>query len=325
MHARTRAAIMMVLSLLAAIPTVGLCGCQAQRRRAEPPPPVVTREIPVFAGDASGVVAWDTLVDACANATVVLLGESHGHPVGLGLAADLFEDVLARNPNAVLSMEFYERDRQVDLDDYGRGLLSADEFDRVTFRNPGNNPPGHRRMVETARLAGRPIVASNAPRRYTKLARTDGYDALRGLTGEQRRLFEIPEPAGDSAYAQRFRAVMGEMSADPSHSMPGMDVEGFLRAQLLWDATMADSVADAIGLGAPVFHVVGRFHAEFGTEPGKSALADMIAQRLQPDQHVIIVTVLDEDARSLRADDVGRGHFVVYVGPNPPPETEGQR
>lgn len=300
----------LVSGLILAVPT--LVGCQAPKREPEPLEP---RAVPIFAGDASGVVAWDRVVEACAEAAVVVIGEIHGHPLGLEVAAELFDDILRRNPRAVLSMEFYERDHQVALDDYVAGIINAEQFDKATFRSTGNNPAGHRRMVESARLAGRPIVASNAPRRYARLARTDGYDRLRNLTAEQRRHFEIPDALPENAYASRFRAAMSGMGG---HGDSGGDmIEGFFRSQTLWDVTMADSIADAVRLGRPVVHVVGRFHAEYGTEPGKSGLADAIAQRLQPDQRMVIITVMDTDSGALRIEDVGRGHFVVYVGSLP--------
>ncbi len=301
--------------LILALPA--LTGCQAPKRE---PDPVDPRSVPFFAGDASGVTPWESVVAAGAGSAVVVIGEVHGHPLGLDLAADLFEDILRANPRAVLSMEFYERDQQTALDDYVGGIINAEQFDRATFRNAGNNPEGHRRMVEAARLAGRPIIAANAPRRYARLARTDGYDRLRNLTAEQRRHYEIPDTLPDNAYAGRFRAAMSGMGGNGHGSTTATGenpVDGFFRSQILWDVTMAESIADATRLGAPVVHVVGRFHAEYGTEPGKSGLADAVAQRLQPDQRLLIITVLDADSGQLRVEDVGRGHFIVYVGSQP--------
>ncbi|MCC5822303.1 MAG: ChaN family lipoprotein [Phycisphaerales bacterium] len=294
-----------------------LTGCQAPKRE---PDPIEPRSVPIFAGDASGVTPWDRVVEACAESSVVVIGEVHGHPLGLAIAAELYEDILTQNPRAVLSMEFYERDHQTALDDYVAGIISSDEFDRATFRNAGNNPEGHRRMVEATRLAGRPIIGANAPRRYARLARTDGFDRLRELRPSQRRHYQIPDALPENAYGNRFRAAMSGMGGHGQ--MSGDDpVTPFLRAQTLWDVTMAESIAEATRLGEPVVHVVGRFHAEYGTEPGKSGLADAIAERIQPDQRLIIITIMDTDAGSLRVEDVGRGHFVIYVGPLPRVET----
>lgn len=310
MQARTLATI-----AASALALAGLTGCQAPKRQAAEP--LAPRQVPVFSGDATGVVPWDALVDACSEASVVLIGETHGHPLGLAVAAELFDDVLARNPRAQLSMEFYERDHQAALDDYLAGITSAEQFNTASFRTDSNNPPGHRQMVEAARLAGRPVIAANAPRRYARLARTEGYERLRNLTAEQRRLFEIPDSIPENGYTSRFRAVMGGMGGHGDD--PAMSVDAFLRAQYLWDATMADSIAEAIPTGEPVVHVVGSFHSDYGTEPAKSALTDAIAQRLLPDQNIIIVSIIDEPAQTLRVEDVGRAHFVIYVG-SPEPE-----
>jgi uncharacterized iron-regulated protein len=299
-------------ALTLAVPV--LTGCQAPKREPEPVDP---RSVAFFAGDASGVVPWEAVVAASAGSAVVVIGEIHGHPLGLDLAAELFEDILRANPRAVLSMEFYERDHQTALDDYVAGIITPEQFDEMTFRNAGNNPEGHRRMVEAARLAGRPVIASNAPRRYARLARTEGYERLRNLTPEQRRHYEIPDSLPDNAYASRFRAAMSGMGGHGAVDTGEDPIDGFFRAQTLWDVTMADSIADATRKGAPVVHVVGRFHSEYGTEPGKSGLADAIAQRLQPDQRLLVITVLDADSGQLRVEDVGRGHFIVYVGSLP--------
>ena len=50
---------------------------------------------------------------------VVIIGEMHGHGRGLAVAAALWDDLLARGTgNPALSMEFFERDHQVHIDDY---------------------------------------------------------------------------------------------------------------------------------------------------------------------------------------------------------------
>ena len=52
-----------------------------------------------------------------------------------------------------------------------------------------------------------PIVAANAPRRFVRLARTEGYDHLRDtLSEEQQRLLVIPDELDDVA-AGLFEAL----------------------------------------------------------------------------------------------------------------------
>ena len=120
---------LVTLALFTAL--IAQTGCRAQKREPEPVRP---RTVPIFAGDASGVVPWDRVADVCADSAVVLIGEVHGHPLGLEIAAELFDDILERSPGAVLSMEFYERDHQGALDDYGAGIIDAEQFDKSSFR-----------------------------------------------------------------------------------------------------------------------------------------------------------------------------------------------
>jgi hypothetical protein len=127
-------------ALTLAVPV--LSGCQAPKREPEPVDP---RSVAFFAGDASGVVPWEGVVAASAGSAVVVIGEIHGHPLGLDLAAELFEDILRANPRAVLSMEFYERDQQTALDDYVAGIITAEQFDQMpAWRGVRSSRPTHR-------------------------------------------------------------------------------------------------------------------------------------------------------------------------------------
>jgi len=88
-------------------------------------------------------------------------------------------------------------------------------------------------------------------------------------------------------------------------------LEGRLRAQSLWDWTMGESVVRGLEGGArPMVQVVGRFHSDF-----RGGLAQAI-EKMRPGVRVLVVSVVDEDAKTLRDEDRGRGDFVVYVGPS---------
>ena len=264
----------------------------------------------VHRGDASGRVSFGGLADALSGADVVLVGEVHGHRRGLDFIATLFEELARRDDALVLSMEFYERDHQVALDDYTGGLIDRAAFGDAADRDAGNNPAGHQRMVEASRAMGRRVIASNAPRRYARMARTEGYGALGGLSAAQRAMFEIPDALPEGAYAERFADAMGGMAGHGGDAM----VRSFLRAQALWDATMAGSVADAAGRGARVFHVAGHFHVDFAPRRGGSFMADLVRERLGAGAAVRSVVVRRGAHASLMPGDVGAADFVVYAG-----------
>ncbi len=310
--------------LLACIAVCG--GCVGTPRPASMPAGVAQApDLPVAIFDRLGKPAsyFDAL-DAALMGDVVLIGETHGHPVGLEFAARLFEDILESRPDAALSMEFYERDLQGALDDYLAGVTDDEAFKAAAKRTKGNDPPGHRRMVEAARQAGAPVIAANAPRRYVTISRTEGYDRLTGLTAEQRRLFTIPAQMPAGAYRENYDELMGSMMASGAHGDPVPPDEiparldaGF-RSQSLWDATMADSIDRALDHSNPVVHVIGRFHSDF--EGGTFQLL----RQHRPRARIITLSFIDREPGPLDPEDLGRADFVIYSAKPPEePDPEG--
>lgn len=301
------------------------------------PPLPDPRERAIIVDGRSGIrLNWTTVVGRMSLADVVLIGEQHGHPMGLHTAAELWEDLVTRVPNAALSLEFFERDDQLALDDYLTGITDETTFTTVAGRSSGNYPSGHRSMVETAREHQRPVIASNAPRRYVRLARTEGYERLQALTPEQRRLFVIPETLPSGPYRDRFFDLMGGMmmshgAPEPAQGEEGTgtggeaapdphalsaeamaEVEGFFRSQVMWDTTMAASLKEALADGLrPVVHVVGQFHTDH-----EGGLAAQL-RSMSPRADVVTISMVDAWADALRPDDADRADFIIYVGPRP--------
>lgn len=276
------------------------------------------RAVTLFHSDGSPAT-WEELVSAAASTDAVLIGENHGHPLGLAAAAALWTDVVAGSPNSALSLEFFERDEQTRLDDYLTGVVNEETFRKRTARTEGNYPPGHREMVEGAKAAKRVVVAANAPRQYVRLARMEGYERLATLKPDQRRLFRVPDELPTGRYREDFEKIMGDGASHgaPAKEPPGpdaeakkkADLEGAFRSQSLWDWTMADSVATALASGrAPVVHVIGRFHSDFD---GGTVLA---LRRIRPGVRTVVVSFVQKDGEACEKDDIGRADFIAYVG-----------
>lgn len=253
--------------------------------------------------------AWQVF-DRTKKADAVLFGELHDHPVGLPVASAIWADRLrlqtvGRKP--ALLLEFFERDHQLAIDDYLAGLTDEDAFKTATGRRATNYPDAHRDMLETTKTAGGVVFAANAPRRYVRLSRAEGYAPLRAMTPAQRATFVLPkDEQGPPAYRDRFVQAMGGMDANHGGSGP-LD---FLRSQLVWDATMADSVARALKAGhEPVALVVGRFHVEF------DGATRQFLQHQRPNARVLSIVMVPTHSDTLADEDKGRGDIVVYVGP----------
>lgn len=285
-----------------------LAGCAA-RPRAGSPAAEAAAPAPSMLSAAGAGVTLEELTDRALAADVVIIGEQHDNERAQALAAQLWENVLARDPtppvNPALALEFFERDEQLVLDDYLAGVIpTASAFERDAGRTEGNYPAGHKRMLEAAKAAGAPVIAANVPRRYASYARTAGFDALGDLSEDRRAMFTIPEPPALEEYRRRFAAVMKPMMVqhgahspapaanqppDPAAQAAAIDeqIEGLYRGQILKDATMAQVVADAVAAGhAPVFLVVGRFH----TDHQGGTLAYL--RRRLPDANILTISAM---------------------------------
>lgn len=196
---------------LAGLSALTGCATSPASTKTAPLPEVGT--LLIFNGETGDQVAWESMMEDVNASDLVVIGELHGHPVGLHAAATIWDELAANHESAALSMEFFERDEQVGLDDYINGVLDTEKFRKATRRSGGNYPPGHERMIETARELGRTVVAANSPRRYNSLANQEGYDRLRGLSAEQQRLFVIPDSLPEGRYRDEFYEIMSGMFA----------------------------------------------------------------------------------------------------------------
>jgi len=241
--------------------------------------------------DGSGTPATiDDVVAAMAGHEVVFVGETHDDPTGHMLEAELLRrahDVYASR-GVVLSLEFFERDIQPVVDEYLAGLITESAF-RSDSRPWPRYESDYRPMVALAKENGIPVVAANAPRRYVTGVSRDGRDFLDSL-GPEALATLAPLPYGEASEAytnqwiQQISEVMDQegmkcgvpveqlpdgVGAGPPPPPPGAHAQmgNQLQSQVLWDATMAYWINDALlrRPAALVLHAVGSFHVARGT------------------------------------------------------------
>jgi uncharacterized iron-regulated protein len=296
------------------------CGPSGKRQDKETLKPTLPADVrsavTIFDRDGQRT-DWSSMRAALSGADVVVIGETHGQPLGLEAAACIYDDAItdrAGSKGPALLLEFFERDEQLAIDDYLAGVTDQAAFRKAAGRTLGNYPPGHARMLEAAKAAGLPVVAANAPRRYVRLTTADGYEKLAALSSHQQVHFVIPDPLVQGDYKDRFFALMGGMShgtPETEHGIPPEMINKMYHSQQMWDATMADSVAAA---GSeengvrPVVLVIGRFHSDFdgGTV--------QLIHRYASTRSVKTVSMVESAGSTLEEDDLGRADFVIYVG-----------
>lgn len=201
------------------------------------------------------------IIQAGENAGAIFLGENHDDPVAHHLQAEVLRRVFERFGTArklALSLEMFERDTQVVLDEYLQNLIPENHF--LLSSRPWNNyNTDYRALVEFAKNNNLPVIAANAPRRYVNMVSRGGRDSLNKLLPTAKSwLAPLPFERASPAYAAKFNKLMG---GAPEAKM---GLSNILDSQSLWDATMAYSIAEYLRKepGGLVIHVNGGFHTE---------------------------------------------------------------
>jgi hypothetical protein len=93
------------------------------------------------------------------------------------------------------------------------------------------------------------------------------------------------------------------------------DIDPGFRSQLLWDSTMADSIARALRTPrtTKVIHLVGQFHSDFSG----GTVKELRARR--PIARVLTVSMQRRDGDALHERDEGRADIIIHTGRRPPP------
>lgn len=255
----------------------------------------------------------EQIVVAAGNADVVFLGEQHDDVTGHALELQIFKAALEKysaNRKVALSMEMFERDVQVVVDEYLAGLISEKKF-LDDSRPWGNYKTDYRPMVELAREKKLEVIAANTPRRYVNMVSRGGRDSLNGLS-RQAKAWLPPLPYGQPSdvYAKKFKALMG----NAPEAMAGID--NILGSQSLWDAGMAYSIAESLKKNKSqlVVHVNGSFH----TENRLGTVEHLLNYRSKT--KVIVVTIRYENEFKTFAVDkhTDLGDFVILTDAKQP-------
>ncbi|MGQ9897934.1 MAG: ChaN family lipoprotein [Acidobacteriota bacterium] len=301
-----------VYALLGWLVLGGVMSQQAQGQTTSPP-------YRIYKPDGQPATL-DDIVTALARVEVVFIGESHDDPGAHALQRDLLQaaharysaDAAVEKRQVVLSLEMFERDVQLVVDEYLSGLIPESQF--LACSRPWNNyQSDYRPLIEFAKAHRLPVVAANPPRRYVNLVGREGRDALARLS-EAARAFLPPLPYGAASaeYEAKFRRVMAEgHGAEGGHGeRPRLNLSRMLDAQSLWDAGMAHAIADTLAQvpRALVLHLNGRFH----TEEGTGIPEHLAAYRKGTRMLVVTVVANADDPETFDVARFGKlGNFVV--------------
>lgn len=259
--------------------------------------------------DAQGRASnLNEIIEAIGTHEVVFLGEMHDDATAHALQFEIFKAVYEKygSPRRVtLSLEMFERDNQIVLNEYLNGLITEKKF-MDDSRPWGNYKTDYRPLVELAKEKKLEVIAANAPRRYVNMVSRGGRQSLDALTPEAKKwLPPLPYAEASEAYSKKFKSLMG----GSGEAMMGLD--NILSSQSLWDASMAYWIAENLKAhkNALVVHLNGAFHTE-----GRLGTVEHLL-KYRPKAKALVVTMrYEEDFKNFNKEKhTNLGDFVILT------------
>lgn len=199
-------------------------------------------------------ITLDELCIKLADAQVIFFGEEHQDSVAHAFESKLLEQLHQTYGQVSLSMEMLQSDVQLVLDEYLSGYIPEKNF--AQDAKLWNNYADYRPLIEFAKDKNIPVLAANAPSRYSNRVTKLGLEALDSMSSAAMQLIApLPIDTLTGRYYEKFVEAMG------GNHITGMH---FFQSQNLWDATMAYRI-NAFNIIHPknkILHINGRFHSD---------------------------------------------------------------
>lgn len=215
-----------------------------------------SRHYKIYNTRTKEIINIDQLVADLGTTDVLFFGEEHNDSAGHYLENKIYRALHAAYGNSVvLSMEMFETDNQLVLDEYLQGKI--DEARLGKDARLWSNYRDYRPMIEYAKQNQLPVIAANPPRRYVSLVTRRGMKALDSLSKAAKKFLPpLPYDTLSGRYRDKFMETM--------RGAPESASRNIYYSQSLWDAGMSYSIYQYLkkNKGKKIFHCVGKFHSD---------------------------------------------------------------
>ncbi len=255
------------------------------------------------------VLPLSEIASRVADKTIVYVGEKHDRYGDHLVQLEMIQALHRRHPKLAIGMEMFQRRYQKSLDDYISGATDTQTFLKEShyFSTWRFNYHLYEDILQYARANRIPVVALNQD---NELVRKVANEGLENLSPEEKA--RIPEELilDDEPYKKRLRSVfeMHQTNLD-GDSIP-QEFEYFHQAQILWDETMAESVANFL-TDRPDYHMVvlaGSGHLAYG-----AGIPKRVYRRIGKDYAII----LPDPGEPL---ELGLADFIIFPSEVQAPE-----
>ncbi len=244
-----------------------------------------------------GIFSYNRFLTSLFIADVIYIGEQHtkfSHHVN---QYQIIKDLYEKGMDIVIGMEMFSRDLQRYLDMYISGEISEEEMLKKTnyFKQWKYDYNYYKPILRYAREKKIPVIGLNLDVSIIEKVARKGID---NLSEEEKR--KLPKSIDFSNLS--YRDFLYRIYSIHSHG-DLKKFEYFYQSQLLWDETMAESIADYIKEHPDRKMVVlaGNGHLMYGY-----GIPDRVKRRVGKSQFIILQ---DEKIEN------GKGDFYLYTEP----------
>lgn len=201
--------------------------------------PIAT--VTVVKGRSPQSLPPSTLLQTLAQANVIYLGETHDSPADHQAQLAILQSLDRLHPDWAIGLEMFQRPFQSVLDRYLAGKLTETELQNQTQYQKRWGFPWefYAALLRLAQQRQRRVIALNTPSEVTRKVARNGLDSLnwsdRRFIPPRSEMRLEPE-----TYRQRLRQIYDEAHQGKGNSD---SFARFFQAQVLWDETMAERIA----------------------------------------------------------------------------------
>ncbi|XWK90664.1 MAG: ChaN family lipoprotein [Phormidium sp.] len=199
------------------------------------------------------------------QANVIYLGETHTSEADHKAQLEIIQQVYAKKPKIAIAMEMFQRPYQGAIDRYLAGKITEQELlTQTEYQQRWGFPwEYYAPILRFAKENIIPVLALNTPSEVTRKVARQG---LESLTPEEKKYIPpISEIRTDNADYRQMLLDVFNQHQQGGHGASA-SFERFFSAQVLWDETMAETIAEFLkdNPNHTVIVLAGQGHLVYG-------------------------------------------------------------
>ncbi len=235
----------------------------------------------IYDTKTESIVSIPQLLKGSTDSDVIFFGELHNSSLIHWLQLQLLKQLFEQKKSIVLAGEFFEVDDQLNIDEWMAGFLTDKNFESEA-KLWNNYLTDYKPLLTFAKSNNIPFTATNVPRKYASLVSRKGLAELEKLGKESLKYLPSLPLIVDKNLPSYIK--MGEMTHSAS-----MNIDFMIEAQALKDATMAESIFQALKKNQTVYHINGSYHSD-----QKEGIVWFLKQK-STNLKIITISTLEQD------------------------------